>query len=86
MKDLLKEKRKIDKRNLLLEQEIIRKNQTDEHQKEQFRDEERKIRIKAEKNVDTLQKQGDILMNKIEKEESISKEILEQKLNLQGEL
>lgn len=69
-----------------LEMQILRKSQTDEHNREQYHNEERKIRIKAEKTLATLQKQSEILMNKLEKEEAISKEILEQKLNLQAEL
>ena len=86
IQDILKEKRKIDKRNMELEDKLQGRNVTDEMNKMQHKNEERKMRIKSEKNVDTLQKQGEILMVKIEKEETVSKDVLEQKLNLQTEL
>lgn len=84
--DILKDKRKVDVRNMQLEDKVQGRNITDEMQRAQHKNEERKMRIKSEKGVDTLQKKGEILMTKIEKEETISKDVLEAKLNLQTEL
>ena len=42
------EKRKIDKYNMELEEEISGRNVTDEKQKQRYKDEERKMRIKYE--------------------------------------
>jgi hypothetical protein len=82
IQDILKDKRLIDVRNQNLNDKLMGKNVTDEITKQQHKNEERKMRIKYENSVDTLQKRGEIFMNKIEKEETVSKDTLENKLNL----
>jgi hypothetical protein len=82
----LKDKRKIDKRNFELENKITGRNVTDEMQKQKHKDEERKMRIKYEKSVSTLKSQGVILMEKIQNEETRSKDILDKKLQLEQDL
>jgi hypothetical protein len=52
--DILNDKRKIDKYNMELEDKISGRNVTDDMQKQKHKDEERKMRIKYEKNVSTL--------------------------------
>ena len=59
---------------------------TDELNKMQHKNEERKMRIKYEKNVAYLKSQGVILMEKIANEEAKSKEVLDEKLKLEQEL
>lgn len=86
IRDILKDKRVIDVRHQQLEEQSTGRNQTEEMTRMQHKNEERKMRIKVENNVDSLQKRGEILMAKIEKEETISKDVLEAKLNLQTEL
>ena len=49
--DILKDKRKIDKYNMELEDKISGRNVTDEMTKRKHKNEERKMRIKYEKNV-----------------------------------
>jgi chromosome segregation ATPase len=86
IQDILKDKRKIDKRNMELENKITGRNVTDEMQKQKHKDEERKMRIKYEKNVATLKSQGVIMMEKIQSEENRSKDILDKKLQLEQDL
>lgn len=86
IQDILKEKRKVDKINMENTMKLEGRGVTDEMDKMAHKNEERKMRIKSQFNVQTLQKLGTILMDKIEKEETISKEVLEQKLNMQAEL
>jgi len=50
------------------------------------KEEERKMRIKYEKNVASLKSQGVILMEKIANEEAKSKDVLDEKLKLEQEL
>ena len=69
-----------------LENKITGRNVTDEMQKQKHKDEERKMRIKYEKNVSTLKSQGVILMEKIQSEENRSKDILDKKLQLEQDL
>ena len=68
--DILKDKRKIDKYNMELEDKISGRNVTDDMQKMKHKEEERKMRIKYEKNVASLKSQGVILMEKIANEEA----------------
>jgi len=49
--DILKDKRKIDKYNMELEDKISGRNVTDDMTKRKHKNEERKMRIKYEKNV-----------------------------------
>ena len=63
-----------------LENQITGRNVTEDMTKQKQKDEERKIRIKNEKNVSYLKSQGVILMEKIQSEEVRSKDILEKKL------
>lgn len=84
--DILNDKRKIDKYNMELEDKISGRNVTDDMQKMKHKDEERKMRIKYEKNVSTLKSQGVIMMEKISNEEAKSKDVLDEKLKLEQEL
>jgi chromosome segregation ATPase len=84
--DILKDKRKIDKYNMELEDKISGRNVTDDMQKMKHKEEERKMRIKYEKNVASLKSQGVILMEKIANEEAKSKDVLDEKLKLEQEL
>ena len=84
--DILKDKRKIDKYNMELEEKIAGRNVTDEMQKKRHKDEERKMRIKYEKNVAYLKSLGVIMMEKISNEESMSKDVLDEKLKQEQEL
>lgn len=52
--DILKDKRRIDKYNMELEDKISGKNVTDEMTKKKHKDEERKMRIKYEHSVNYL--------------------------------
>merc|ERR1712086_44908 len=54
--------------------------------KKRHKNEERKMRIKYEKNVAYLKHQGVIFMEKIANEEAKSKEVLDEKLKLEQEL
>lgn len=81
--DILKDKRKIDKYNMELEDKISGRNVTDEMTKKRHKNEERKMRIKYEKNVAYLKHQGVIFMEKIANEEAKSKEVLDEKLKLE---
>ena len=84
--DILKDKRKIDKYNMELEDKISGRNVTDDMNKKRHKNEERKMRIKYEKNVAYLKHQGVIFMEKIANEEAKSKEVLDEKLKLEQEL
>ena len=75
--DLLQDKRKIDVYNMELEDKISGRNVTDEMTKRRHKNEERKMRIKYEKNVAYLKSQGVILMEKIANEEALSKDVLD---------
>ena len=52
--DILKDKRKIDKYNMEIEDKISGKNVTDEMTKKKHKNEERKMKIKYEKSVSYL--------------------------------
>lgn len=84
--DILKDKRKIDKYNMELEDKISGRNVTDLQTKQNYKNEERKMRIKYEKNLDTLKKQGVNLVDKGGDEETHSKEVLDEKLKLEQDL
>jgi hypothetical protein len=84
--DILKDKRKIDKYNMELEDKISGRNVTDEMTKKKHKNEERKMRIKYEHSVAYLKAQGVILMEKINFEEAKSKDVLDEKLKLEQEL
>lgn len=80
---ILKEKRKIDKYNMELEEKINERNVSDEVKKAKRKNEERKMRIKHEKNLDNLKLNGIILMEKTTDEETKSKDVLDTKLKLE---
>lgn len=86
IQDILKDKRKIDKYNMELEDKISGRNVTDLQTKQNYKNEERKMRIKYEKNVDTLKKTGVNLVDKGGDEETQSKEVLDEKLRLEQDL
>ena len=84
--DILKDKRRIDKYNMELEDKIAGRNMTEEMTKRKHKNEERKMRIQYEKNVDNLKTNGVILMEKTADEETKRKDILDKKLKLEQEL
>jgi len=84
--DILKDKRRIDKYNMELEDKIAGRNMTEEMTKRKHKNEERKMRIQYEKNVDNLKTNGVILMEKTADEETKSKDILDKKLKLEQDL
>ena len=86
IKDILQDKRKIDKHNMELEDKISGRNVTDEMTKKKHKNEERKMRIKYEHSVAYLKQCGVSLMEKINFEESKSKDVLDEKLKLEQEL
>ena len=86
IQDILKDKRKIDKYNMELEDKISGRNVTDLQTKQNYKNEERKMRIKYEKNLDTLKKTGVNLVDKGGDEETQSKEVLDEKLKLEQDL
>lgn len=86
LEDILRDKRKVDKYNMELQDKISVRNVTDEMQKKKYRNEERKMRIQYEKKIVNLRQQGNILDAKISFEESRSKDVLEEKLKLEQEL
>lgn len=69
-----------------LEDKISGKNVTDLQIKQKSKNEERKMRIKYEKSVDTLKKTGVNLVDKGGDEETKSKDVLDLKLKLEQEL
>lgn len=86
IQDILKDKRKIDKYNMELEDKISGRNVTDLQTKQNYKNEERKMRIKYEKSLDTLKKTGVNLVDKGGDEETHSKEVLDEKLKLEQDL
>jgi len=83
IQDILKDKRRIDKLNMELDDAITGKNVTEEMQKKRIKNEERKMRIKYEKNLDNLRTNGSIMMDKTADEEGKSKIVLDQKLQIE---
>ena len=84
--DILKDKRKIDKYNMELEDKFHGRNVSDEQTKQRHKNEERKMRIKYQKMVENLKSQFVILFEKTADEEAKSKDCLEEKLKLEQEL
>ena len=83
--DGLKEKRRVDKHNVELEDKISGRNVTELMQKQRHKNEERKMRIKYENNLDNLKRNGVMLMEKTADEEAKSKDLLDQKLKMEQE-
>ena len=83
--DGLREKRRVDKHNMELEDKISGRNVTELMQKQKHKNEERKMRIKYENNVDNLKRNGVMLMEKTADEEARSKDLLDQKLKMEQE-
>ena len=69
-----------------LDDKISGRNVTDLMTKQKHKNEERKMRIKYQKNLDFLQKTGVNLMDKGGDEETKSKDVLDEKLKLEQEL
>ena len=69
-----------------LEDKIAGRNMTEAMTKQKHKNEERKMRIQYEKNVDNLKTNGVILMEKTADEENKSKDVLDKKLKLEQEL
>lgn len=86
IEDILRDKRRVDKYNMELEDKISGRNVTEEMTKRKTKNAERRQRIKLQKNLDNLRQIGVILMDKTSNEESKSKEVLDEKLKLEQEL
>jgi len=86
IEDILRDKRRVDKYNMELEDNISGRNVTEEMTKRKQKNAERRQRIKLQKNLDNLRQMGVILMDKTSNEESKSKEVLDEKLKLEQEL
>ena len=86
IEDILRDKRRVDKYNMELEDKISGRNVTEEMTKRKQKNAERRQRIKLQKNLDNLRQMGVILMDKTSNEESKSKEVLDEKLKLEQEL
>jgi len=84
--EALKDKRRVDKLNMELEDKISGRNVTEAMQKQKHKNEERKMRINKEKHLDNLKRQGVMLMEKTADEETKSKDILDRKLKMEQEL
>ena len=83
IEDILRDKRRVDKYNMELEDKISGRNVTEEMTKRKQKNAERRQRIKLQKNLDNLRQMGVILMDKTSNEESKSKEVLDEKLKLE---
>ena len=86
IEDILRDKRRVDKYNMELEDKISGRNVTEEMTKKKQKNAERRQRIKLQKNLDNLRQMGVILMDKTSNEETKSKEVLDEKLKLEQEL
>lgn len=86
IEDILRDKRRVDKYNMELEDKISGRNVTEEMTKRKQKNAERRQRIKLQKNLDNLRQIGVILMDKTTNEETKSKEVLDEKLKLEQEL
>ena len=86
IEDILRDKRRVDKYNMELEDKISGRNVTEEMTKRKTKNAERRQRIKLQKNLDNLRQIGVILMDKTSNEESKSKAVLDEKLKLEQEL
>ena len=84
--DGLQERRKIVKYNQELKDKISGANVTEDMQKQKHKNEERKMRIKYENNLDNLKRNGVMLMEKTADEEANSKELMDAKLKMEQEL
>lgn len=84
--DILKDKRRIDKHNMELEDRLSGRNVTDDDTKFKQKTEERKMKISIENKVKNLKAEGVILMEQIANEEARSKDVLDEKLKLEQEL
>ena len=85
IQDILTQKRKVDKRFYELEESISGRNVTDEAQREQYKVEERKARIKNEELLRNNKLRYDLLSKALADEEGKSKSILEEKLVIEQE-
>ena len=83
--DILKDKRKIDKHHMELEEAITGKNVSDEQAKMKHKNEEKKMRIQYQMKVQRLKSDFVILLDQTADEENKSKDQLEKKQNLEEE-
>ena len=71
-----------DKYGIELQESIDGRSMNEEQIKKRQRNEERKLKIQKETNLDNLRKQGVILIEQTSDEENKSKEVLDNKLEL----
>ena len=83
--DLLRQKRKVDKRHYELEESISGRNVTDEDQKARYKEEERKQRIKNEETLRNHSERFKQLDKALKDEETLSKKYLEEKQKIEQE-
>ena len=84
--DILKDKRKIDKYHMEIEDKLLGKNISEEQTKLKAKNEERRMRIGYQFRVDRLKSDYLVLYEKTADEEQKSKDVLEQKLKDEQEL
>lgn len=84
--DILKDKRRVDKYNMELDDKVNDRNVSDFEKRQKVKNEERKIRIKLEKDLDSLKKEGMYLVDRSGDEETMSKDVLDEKLALEQDL
>ena len=86
IQETLAEKRQIDKYGLELVEAIDGRSMNEDQIKKRQRNEERKLKINKETNLENLRQQGVILIEQTADEENKSKEVLDNKLELEQQL
>lgn len=81
--DILIDKRVVDKESMRLDDEISGRNVTEEMTKKKYKHEERKMRIKYEKSIVNMKQNSNILDAKTTDEETVSKDLLDKKLEME---
>lgn len=69
-----------------LDDKVADRNVSDFERRRKVKNEERKMRIKLQKNLDTLKKEGMHLVDRGGDEEAMSKDVLDEKLGLEQDL
>ena len=86
IKDILTDKREIDKEAMRLDDEISGRNLTEDDNKKKYKHEERKMRIKLEKSIVNMKQRSEVMFKKTGDEEDVSKKLLDKKLDMDREL
>lgn len=84
--DILKDKRRVDKYNMELDDKVNDRNVSDFEKRQKVKNEERKIRIKLKKDLDSLKKEGIYFVDRSDDEETMSKDFLDENLGIEQDL